>query len=147
MRLTFEFGDRKDEAQVKQLLAACELPYADITPSHLQHFVILRDGAHLAGVAGLEPLGDVALLRSLAVPMRYRGQGFGSRLTHKAEAYARSQGVETLYLLTTTAEGFFAGRGYARIDRDTVPTAVQETTEFQSLCPASAVCMAKHPLG
>jgi len=129
---------------VKGLLAACQLPYADLTLSHLAHFMAAWDGSQMAGVVGLELLGDVALLRSLAVPAEYRGRGIGSQLTRKAEAYARSHGVEVLYLLTTTAEGFFARRGYSVVGRDTAPPALQETTEFRSLCPDSAVCMVKH---
>jgi len=105
------------------------------------------DGPQMAGVVGLELLGDVALLRSLAVPAEYRGRWIGSQLTCKAEAYARSQGVEVLYLLTLTAEVFFARRGYRVVGRDTAPAAIQETTEFRSLCPDSAVCMVKHLFG
>jgi amino-acid N-acetyltransferase len=41
-------------------------------------------------------------------------------------------------------EGFFARRGYHKVGRDAVPAAIKETVEFQSLCPASAVCMVKH---
>jgi amino-acid N-acetyltransferase len=49
-----------------------------------------------------------------------------------------------MYLLTTTAEGFFARRSYEKVDRDAVPGVIKETAEFQSLCPASAVCMVRH---
>lgn len=135
---------KRDETQVKELLAECELPYQDITPAHMRHFWVLRDGSRLAGVVGLELLGECALLRSLAVRASYRGRGFGSRLTGAAEEYAISQQVDTLYLLTTTAEAFFAKLGYRQVDRTAAPTAVQETAEFRSLCPSSAVCMAKH---
>ncbi len=144
MKLKLAFERPRSEAQVKGLLAACQLPYSDLTPSHLGHFVAAWDGPQMAGVVGLELLGDVALLRSLAVPAAYRGRGIGSQLTRRAEAYARSHGVEVLYLLTLTAEGFFARRGYQIVGRDTAPPALQETTEFRSLCPDSAVCMVKH---
>jgi amino-acid N-acetyltransferase len=142
--MELEFADPGDEVQIKRLLAECELPGADITPAHLQHFLVMRDGADLAGVIGLEVFGPVALLRSLAVPERWRGRGIGSQLAQKAEEHAWSGGVEAVYLLTTTAEGFFARRGYDKVDRDAVPGAIKETVEFQSLCPASAVCMVRH---
>ncbi len=132
-----------DNTLVKQLLAECELPHQDLTPSHLQHFWTLRDGAMLAGVVGLELHNNVGLLRSLAVPTQHRGKGLGSNLVRKAEAYARLQGVEELYLLTTTADEFFAGLGYEKTDRGSAPGAIRETTEFKSLCPDSAVCMVK----
>jgi amino-acid N-acetyltransferase len=133
-----------DQAGIKHLLAGCELPHEDITAAHLCHFWVLRDGPQLVGAVGLEVLGKHSLLRSLVVPARYRGRGIGSQLTSQAEEYARSQRVEALYLLTTTAEDFFARRGYHRIDRNSVPSALQETAEFRTLCPSTAVCMVKY---
>jgi len=51
--------------------------------------------------------------------------------------------VRELYLLTTTAERFFATRGYAGIERERVPDTVRASAEFSALCPASAVVMRK----
>ena len=138
-----ELARSSDESRVKQLLAECQLPFEDITPSHLQHFLITRQETRFTGVIGLELLGTFALLRSLAVGEPFRGQGIASQLTKQAEDYARAHKIESLYLLTTTAESFFAKRGYQTMDRSRVPTAVQETAEFQSICPATAVCMVK----
>lgn len=138
-----EFASPGDETLIKHLLAGCELPYEDLTAAHLRSFWVLRDGSQLMGVVGLEILGSHSLLRSLAVPDRYRGRGIGSQLTSQAEAYAHTCRVEALYLLTTTAEDFFARRGYRQTDRNTVPPALQETAEFRTLCPSTAVCMVK----
>jgi amino-acid N-acetyltransferase len=52
-------------------------------------------------------------------------------------------GVETLLLLTTTAERFFARRGYAVGPRDAAPLEIRQTPEFAGLCPSSSVCMRK----
>jgi amino-acid N-acetyltransferase len=143
LQMLGEGTDQELAAEVQQLLAACELPYQDITPAYLEHFLGERDGQALVGVIGLELCGDSALLRSLAVSEQYRGRGIGSTLLASAGRHARSQGVKALYLLTTTAEGFFAQQGYEEIDRTMVPATVQETAEFQTLCPASAACMVK----
>lgn len=105
---------------------------------------MLRDGTRVTGVIGLELLGKFALLRSLAVLVRFPGQGNASQLTKQVEEFARSREVEALNLLTTTAEDFFENRGYHRVDFDTVSAAVQETAEFQSLCPSIAICMHKY---
>jgi amino-acid N-acetyltransferase len=133
----------RDQAGIKATLAACELPVEDLTPAALRHFWVMRDGPKLVGVVGLGLLGDVGLLRSLAVLESYRGRGMGAQLADKAEDYARAQGVQTLYLLTTTVPDFFARRGYRRTHRDTAPAPLQNTAEFKSLCPESAVCMMK----
>lgn len=54
---------------------------------------------------------------------------------------ARTHGIKSVYLLTTTAADYFPRMGFARIERDEVPVAVQQSTEFRTLCPASAVAM------
>jgi amino-acid N-acetyltransferase len=97
----------------------------------------------LAGVVGREVRDAAGLLRSLAVAPGRREQGLGRRLADQAEAAARDRGVRELYLLTTTAEAFFARRGFERADRASAPPDLQATAEFHSLCPSSAVCMRK----
>jgi amino-acid N-acetyltransferase len=144
--VTFSFASAKDEKQIKGLLAASGLEHQDIGPSHLQHFLIVNDESTLTlyGVVGLELKDNVGLLRSLAVAEAYRRQGLATRLVIKIEAYARSKKIDSLYLLTLTAEDFFSARGYHKTDRGSAPPALQETTEFKSLCPQTAVCMKKH---
>ena len=142
--MEFEFADPSDEPQVRQLLAGCELPDEDITASHLQHFLVVRHETNLAAVIGLELFGQCALLRSLAVETHVRGQRIATRLVEKVEEYARSHEVESLYLLTTTAEGFFKKQGYCTTDRNDVPTVLNETVEFKSICPSTAICMVKY---
>jgi amino-acid N-acetyltransferase len=61
----------------------------------------------------------------------------------EAERYARSKGVTDLYLLTTTAEGFFERLGYRRVVRENAPEAIRQTKEFSGLCSSSAAFMAK----
>jgi amino-acid N-acetyltransferase len=134
---------QRDEDQIRQLLADSELPYQDITASHLRHFLIGWDGSKFAGVVGLEIMGEFALLRSLAVATQYRGRGIASALVARAEDHAMSQGVEAVYLLTMTAAGLFEKLGYSRVDRTAVPAVVKETSEFQHLCPSNSVCMTK----
>ena len=142
--MKFAFAHPSDKPVVQQLLAACALPCEDITPAHLQHFLVVRHQTNLVGVIGLELLGSFALLRSLAVQIDFRGQKIASQLTKQAESYARSRKVRSLCLLTTTAEGFFTKQGYHTMDRNAVPVVVRETTEFRSICPTTAKCMVKY---
>jgi len=132
-----------DLPAIRALLTASELPGADLTPAHLASFWLERDAAGLAGVVGLEPHGRAALVRSLAVRADGRGRGLGGVLLAHAEAQAPALGIEALYLLTTTAERFFATRGYTVIPRDAAPPAIRATAEFAQLCPASSVCLTK----
>lgn len=132
-----------DFPSIIRLLADAALPHDDLTPEHLRHFLVLRDGDEIAGVVGMEVADDAGLLRSLAVPEARRGGGLAMRLVDALEERARASGIRTLYLLTTTAEGFFARRGYVRADRAAVPDAIAATAEFRGICPASAACMAR----
>jgi amino-acid N-acetyltransferase len=130
-----------DEAGVKALLQSCELPFEDLTPAHLTHFLVIKDGDQIVGSVGLEGCRAFALLRSLAVAESKRGQGLGYQLIEQIETYARSQQISALYLLTTTADQYFARQGYQVVPRESAPAPLQETTEFKSICPDSAVCM------
>ena len=131
------------EPSIKSLLRDCELPSDDIRATHLENFFVIKDSDQILGSVGLEICGEFGLLRSLALSESLRGQGIGTRLVKHIEEYARSQKINSVYLLTTTADQFFTRIGYQTIARENAPETVQETTEFQSICPASAVCMCK----
>jgi amino-acid N-acetyltransferase len=133
-----------NEPAVKQLLSESGLPISDITAQHLQHFFGCGSGPELEAVIGLELFGKVALLRSLAVASSRRGTGVGSSLVAHAERHARDQGVQSLCLLTTTAEAFFMRRGYARVPREDAPAAIKTTSEFSGICPTSSAFMVKY---
>lgn len=135
-----------DEPAVKELLAECSLPVSDLTAGLLAHFLVCRAGSRVIGVVGLQAAGNAALLRSLAVAPDERGRGIGRELVRRAEALARGLGVEALYLLTTSAERFFAASGYRTVPRDAAPDAVRTTAEFSTLCPSTSVCMMKSTL-
>jgi len=134
----------QDQKDIQALLRAYELPFEDLSAAHLTHFFVIKDQGQIVGSVGLEVCSPFGLLRSLALVETLRGQGLGLRLVEQVEAYARSQQITALYLLTTTADLFFAHLGYQEISRKTAPAPLQETAEFQSICPASAVCMYKN---
>ncbi|MFC1996705.1 arsenic resistance N-acetyltransferase ArsN2 [Chloroflexota bacterium] len=133
----------QDEVDIKTLLHICGLPSDDLSVSHLVHFFVIKETGQILGCVGLEVCGKFGLLRSLALAKPLRGRGLGIQLVEQIEAYAGSQQIHSLYLLTTTADRFFGDIGYQAIPRESAPAPVQETAEFQSICPASAVCMLK----
>src|SRR3982750_1556120 len=93
-------------AAARSLLASAGLPTSDLTAAHCEHFFYWGPADAPAGLVGLEPLGDLALLRSLVVSPDARSSGTGTALVRFAENHARSLGMRAIYLLTTTAEGF-----------------------------------------
>jgi amino-acid N-acetyltransferase len=108
---------------------------------HLATALIAYDGAAVVGCAALEVYGTHALLRSVAVDAPVRGQGLGQQLTQAALDLARTVGVCDVYLLTETASAFFPRWGFQPVERTAVPVAVQQSVEFTSACPASALVM------
>ena len=138
-----DISRRPEFAAVVALLANARLPIEDLTESHCAHFFHIGEGASPQGLVGLELFGDVALLRSLVVAESRRGHGDGSRLLARAESHARELGVREIFLLTTTAETFFARRGYQRAARESAPAVIRQTREFSGICPASSAFMSK----
>jgi amino-acid N-acetyltransferase len=130
----------EDFGAVAALLQRCHLPQDGLEP-HLPWFMVARQGGRIVGSAGLEIYGDGALLRSVAVDPDVQGHGLGQSLTEATLGLARAAGAPAVYLLTTTAEGFFPRFGFTRIARGEVPAGVQASVEFTTACPASAVVM------
>ena len=134
---------RPSLAAAKALLEAAGLPSGDLTVAHCEQFFFWGPPDAPTGLVGLELFGNVALLRSLVVSPDTRSSGMGTALVRYVESYALSQGVRTLFLLTTTAEGFFARLGYSNTARDAAPPAIRSTREFAGICPASSAFMSK----
>jgi len=130
---------------IRSLLDGARLPSQDVGAPN-QRFLVVRDADDLVGCVGLEDYGSVALLRSLAVAPAWQGRGLGKALHEAALGVARERGIAEVFLLTTTAEAFFAHAGYSRADRATAPAPIQSSPEFRALCPASAVCMSRRLL-
>jgi amino-acid N-acetyltransferase len=137
------FADKKDSESVKDLLRKASLPYQDIS-INLDNFLLAKENSTLVGIIGLELFGEYGLLRSLAVEAPYRKKGIAHILYERILAYAHLRGIKTLYLLTTTAEEFFSKLGFTRVKRNNVPTPIQNSEEFRSLCPSTAICMVKN---
>lgn len=129
-----------DEPAIRALLRQAGLPHEDFA-GHLANFLVARQDGAVTGAVGFERHGDEALLRSLVVAPGWQGDGLGGALLRRLEDEAQRQGVRYFYLLTNTAEHFFAKRWFQKIDRSTVPPAIAATPEFSHLCPASSICM------
>jgi len=130
----------EDLAGIERLLIENRLP-TDGVGDALSGFFVAEHGGELVGVAGVEECEKFGLLRSTAVSPEWRSRGIGRQLVLRAIAESESRGVQALYLLTTTAEQYFPGFGFAKTTRDEVPDAIRRTGEFTGACPASATVM------
>jgi len=132
----------EDSAFIRALLHANSLPTSDLESAR-PSFVVACMDQQIVGTGALQSFGSVALLRSIAVEPHLRGAGVGRSIVRELEHMARTSAIRQLILLTQTAKSFFEAQGYVAIDRSRAPAAVQESEEFRSLCPASALCMSK----
>ncbi len=130
----------EDLDTVTTLLTEAGLPTAGVS-DHLGGFLLAEREKESVGVGGLEIYGDVALLRSLAVRQQERNSGIGATLLEQLMTNAHSRGAMRLILLTTTAEHYFARKGFIRIDRSSLSGPIAGSKEFTGACPSSAVCM------
>jgi amino-acid N-acetyltransferase len=144
--MKIDVATENDLAEVRRLLERQHLPI-DGLDEHVGTMLIARDGAQIVGTAALEVYADGALLRSVAVESGHRARGLGQHLTESALQLAQAYGMRDVFLLTTTAEGFFTRFGFETITRAAVPESVQASIEFRSACPASATVMHKRLAG
>ena len=133
----------RDIPAITALLQSAGLPVSDLADAKPLFVVAFVDDS-LVGVAGIERLGEAALVRSVAVAPAHRGRGVAHALVQQIEQHARQYGAKQAILLTQSAQSFFLREGYNVLERHDAPVAVQESAEFRSLCPLSAVCMSKH---
>lgn len=131
-----------DLPAVLSLLEGAGLPTAGVA-EWLPRFVVAEAEGKLAGAAGVEAYLEDGLLRSVVVAEEWRGRGLGAKLVARVLDDATRAGLLRVYLLTMTAEQYFPRLGFRRIAREEVSQAVQQSPEFQSICPSSAAVMVR----
>ena len=136
---------KSDLAAVEQLLSGSRLPL-DGVRDHFAQFIVAEDDDGIEGVVGLEQYDSFALLRSAVVAPAHRGSGIGKQLVEQVLERAEEDGVDEMYLLTTTAQDYFPRFGFTVTSRASVPDPLKASAEFQGACPDTAVVM-KRRLG
>jgi len=123
------------------LLKKNNLPTEDINPG--TQLFVMEEGNKVLGCIAVEYDYNNALLRSLSVSEEKRNEGIGMKLVEFIEDYVKKQGVQTIFMLTTTAADFFSKQGYEAVDRNSAPLFIKNTEEYSMLCSSSAVLMKK----
>jgi amino-acid N-acetyltransferase len=143
LRTEVQSASSLDLQSIRRLLDLAALPSADVAEKSLQGFLVCRTDMGVVAAVGLERYGNLGLLRSLVVAKTHLGRGIGKQLVDAAEKRASAMDVQSIYLLTTTADAFFENLGFRRLQREFAPAAIRSSHMFASLCPASAVLMVK----
>ena len=139
---TFRAATSNDYDEIVALLKEENLPTEDLS-KELPHFFVIESDGRIAGAIGLELHERQGLLRSMIVHKDYRNRAIASTLVNELLQYATGAGIENVYLITTTAEGYFAKKGFDTIDRKHVAPVILSSSEFSSLCPSTATVMVK----
>jgi amino-acid N-acetyltransferase len=137
-----DVASAQDLNAIRGLLERSGLPTSDLESAQPEFAVIRQDGQVVAAGA-LQRFRATALLRSVVVAPERRGSGLGRSVVSELERLAQAGEIKRLVLLTQTAADFFARQGFRTIERSSAPEDIQASEEFRSLCPSSAICMAK----
>lgn len=127
-----------DDTGLRDALVAADLPTEDLAEPGRSFFRFDRDG-DVVGFGGFELYGPDALLRSVVVVPERRGTGVGTDVSQQLIALAREAGAEQVYLLTTSAAGFFRRLGFAQVDRIEAPAAILSTQQATTICSTAAM--------
>jgi amino-acid N-acetyltransferase len=133
---------RSDFPEVEKLLTEGKLPVEGVK-ENFSSFLVAEEEGTIAGAVGLERYGSAALLRSAVVAPANRGTGIGRQLVESLLQRASEDGIDELYLLTTTAEKYFPRFGFTPTTRAAVPESVKASAEFRGACPDTAVVMSR----
>ncbi len=143
MNIEFKKTSPEKVSEVLALLTSANLPISDIGENVT--LFSLETSEEIIGTAGLEILGNIGLLRSVSVVENQQSNGYGHLIVQNLEMYAKTQNIKELYLLTTNAKEFFEKKcTYEVIERANVPIEIQNSQQFSSVCPSSAVVMKKN---
>jgi len=138
----YTMASESETNAIVELLANSHLPVGDLNSGE-RTFLSATSGGKLIGCVAVETYKDSGLLRSLAVTEDFRGKGIGKKLVEESETWAKSNNLKSLYLLTTTASGFFSQLGWIIAERSAAPDSIQHSSEFVSVCPSAAIFMSK----
>ena len=128
----------KELDSLKAFLRSNNLPAEDVSLNNGLFLAYYNTQEVLVGSGGLEFYNNLALLRSLAVSPELRGQQVGKEIVSQLLEAAKQRGISEVYLLTQTASFFFQKMGFKPVARENVPDAIQKSSEFITVSPASA---------
>ncbi len=131
----------EDLGRIRELLTEAGLPLEGLDEQFGPGYAVAVEEQQVIGAAGVERYGRWGLLRSVVTDPDWRRQGVAETLTRNRLAWAETEGLEGVYLLTETAAAYFPRLGFTQVDREELPLEIRESREFTSACPASAVAM------
>lgn len=131
----------QDLPEVKELLRDAGLPTDGVADHFGEAYAVADAGGQVVAAAGVEIHDGYGLLRSVVVSPDWQGLGLGEQVVRDRLRWAEERKLRGVVLLTTTAAGYFPRLGFIPAAREDVPEAVRSSSEFTSVCPASAAVL------
>lgn len=119
-------------AELRAFLTRADLTVGGLDAPDVRLWV-LRDGRTVRACTGYELSagGGDALIRSVAVDARLRGQGLGAALARYALARAAADGARRAWLFSRRSGGFWQQLGFVPADRDRLARALADTHQVR----------------
>lgn len=131
-----------DFLQIVAILQEVGLMTDGLTPG-MPDFYVADIGGTIVGCAALESDGSTGLLRSVGVLSTAQGAGIGRRLVEAVHERVMDLGLESVYLLTTTADEYFSRFGYESWEEENLPSVVTGSAEYVTCSASGATTMRK----
>lgn len=137
------FATDEDRPAVAALCASYGLAPTEFDEA-TETMILREPEGEIVGCVSLKVVGQQALLFNLAVARSRRGEGLGWILADGTIRRARNLGVRAIYLTTTDAADFFAGKiGFVATASEAVNPVLRESPHFAAA--AGGVCMVYDP--
>ena len=111
-----------------------DLPTAGVDEWFGNFVVGVDEKGSRVGVAGCEVYKHAALLRSVAVEEGRRNTGYGTAMIEAVVKNVKQRGVQSVYLFTNSAEGYFKRFGFEVVKREQMDEGVKASREFTECC-------------
>jgi N-acetylglutamate synthase-like GNAT family acetyltransferase len=139
-KMVIRTANKNDLPRIHTLLHYVKLPVEGVD-ENVENFLIAERNGKIIGTIGLEVYPPAGLLRSAAVLPEFQKSGVGTKLFDTLIHLVKEKQLTELYLLTNTAETYFARKGFVKINRNELTGEILSSIEFRMNCCASAVCM------
>ncbi len=103
----------------------------ELIESEIDHFMVIERDRMVVACAALYPFESKGELACLATHPDYRNDSRGELLLQTIETSARNQGLNHLFVLTTSATHWFLERGFVEQSVDVLPDKRMQLYNFQ----------------
>jgi amino-acid N-acetyltransferase len=130
MDFEIRIATEADLDSVREVLTAVGLSTLEVLDSGSYYWVACQ-GSILVGTCGLEVEGTNGLVRSVAVAANQRTCGIGRALVERCVAFARSQGIDQLYLFSKDTGSYFLKLGWMEVSVKSAAAVLKTTPQVR----------------